>query len=263
MKEALRPKVLVLKTDGVNCDVEMADAFLTAGGKPRTTHINELKGREVNLSDYQILAIPGGFSYGDDVRSGKILALELNVYLGDRINDFIQQQKGLVLGVCNGFQVLTRTGLLPFGTMGEMQAILADNDSGKFECRQVSLKVEDSSACVFVDGIKGPISLPVAHGEGKFFAEQKTLDKVEKGKLVVFRYCDESGIPTQEYPQNPNGSLNAIAGITDPSGHILGLMPHPERFIRTTQHPNWRRMPDLKPQGLQIFEKMVQYASQM
>lgn len=262
MKE-LGPRVLVLKTDGINCDSEMADAFQTAGARPRTTHVNELKNGEVNLKDYQILAIPGGFSYGDDVRSGKILALELNSYLGDKINDFIQQQKGLVLGVCNGFQVLTRTGLLPFGTMGEMQAILADNDSGKFECRQVNLRIETSSVCVFMDGVRGPISLPVAHGEGKFYAESDILTRVEKEKLAVFRYCDKLGVPTQGYPQNPNGALNAIAGITDPSGHILGLMPHPERFVRKTQHPNWRRMPDLESQGLQIFEKMVNYAKQM
>lgn len=257
------PRVLVLKTDGINCDSEMVDAFQTAGARPRTTHVNELRNREINLRDFQILAIPGGFSYGDDVRSGKILALELNSYLGDKINDFIQQQKGLVLGVCNGFQVLTRTGLLPFGTMGKMNAILADNDSGKFECHQVNLKVENSSACVFVDGIKGPISLPVAHGEGKFYAEPGVLSRVDNEKLVVFRYCDELGVSTQKYPQNPNGALNAIAGITDPSGHILGLMPHPERFIRKSQHPNWRRMQNLESQGLPIFEKMIQYAAQM
>lgn len=257
------PKVLVLKTDGINCDGEMFNAFQTAGGRPRTTHINELRGKEQSLKDYQILAIPGGFSYGDDVKSGKILALELNSYLGDQINEFMQRQKGLVLGVCNGFQVLVRTGLLPFRTIGEMQATLSDNDSGKFECRWINLKVEDEKACVFLDGMKDPISLQVAHGEGKFFARPETLKKVEDNKLVVFRYCDAAGISTQEYPKNPNGSLNAIAGITDPSGRILGLMPHPERFIRKTQHPNWRRIPGLESQELPIFQKMVQYAAQM
>lgn len=262
MKEKLGPNILVLKTDGINCDAEMSDAFKTAGGKPRTTHINELKNKEVNLGDFQILAIPGGFSYGDDVRSGKILALELNSYLGDQINDFTQQKKGLVLGVCNGFQVLVRTGLLPFGTMGEMQTTLTDNDSGKFECRWINLKIEDN-ASVFLNGKDEPISLQVAHGEGKFFAPDQTLQKVEDQKLVVFRYVNNFGKPTQEYPANPNGSLNAIAGITDTTGRILGLMPHPERFVRKTQHPNWRRIPNLEPQGLQIFEKMVEYAAQM
>lgn len=257
------PKVLVLKTDGINCDGEIFNAFETAGGRPRTTHVNELKRKEQSLKDYQILAIPGGFSYGDDVVSGKILALELNSYLGDQINEFIQRQKGLVLGVCNGFQVLVRTGLLPFGTMGEMQATLANNDSGKFECRWVNLKVEENNACVFLNAMKGSVSYQVAHREGKFFATPETLKKVEDDKLVVFRYVGALGKPTQKYPENPNGSLNAIAGITDPSGRILGLMPHPERFILKTQHPNWRRMPDVEPQGLPIFQKMVEYATQM
>lgn len=257
------PRILVLKTDGINCDNEMVDAFQTAGGRPRATHVNELRNREVILRDFQILAIPGGFSYGDDVRSGKILALELNSYLGDQINDFVQQQKGLVLGVCNGFQVLTRTGLLPFGAMGEMQAILANNNSGKFECRQVNLGVETDSAWVVAEGMKGPISLPIAHGEGKFFALPQTLQGIKDKKLVVMRYVNDIGMSTQEYPANPNGSLNAIAAICDSSGRIMGMMPHPERFVRKTQHPNWRRMPDLEPQGLQIFEKMIAYAKQM
>lgn len=257
------PRVCVLKTDGINCDEELANAFATAGGRPRTVHVNELRTREDHLRNYQILAIPGGFSYGDDVASGKILALELNSYLGDQINDFVQRQKGLVLGVCNGFQVLVRTGLLPFGTMDEIQATLSHNDSGHFECRWINLKAEDENACVFLEGMDRTVSYQVAHGEGKFFARQPELDRVEVEELVVFRYSDRLGNPTQEYPLNPNGSLNAIAGITDPTGRILGLMPHPERFIRPTQHPNWRRKPDLEPQGLPIFEKMVSYAAQI
>lgn len=261
MKERV-PQVCVLKTDGINCDEETVNAFASAGGRPQTVHVNELRAREENLRNYQILAIPGGFSYGDDIASGKILALELNSYLGDQINEFVQKQQGLVLGVCNGFQVLVRTGLLPFGAMGEMRATLSNNDSGHFECRWINLKVEENNACVFLDGMDSAVSYQVAHGEGKFFARQQELERVEAEKLVVFRYCDKLGNPTQEYPTNPNGSLNAIAGITDPTGKILGLMPHPERFVRRTQHPNWRRMPDLEPQGLPIFEKMVSYAAQ-
>ncbi len=253
----------MLKTDGINCDGEMLYAFTIAGGNPELVHVNELRSREKRLSDYQIFAIPGGFSYGDDVASGKILALELNSYLGDQINEFVQRKRGLVLGVCNGFQVLVRTGLLPFGTMGGMQATLANNDSGHFECRWIDLKVENTNACVFLEGMNGVVSYQVAHGEGKFFAPPSTLEKIEDQHLVVFRYSDASGNPTQKYPDNPNGSLHGIAGITDPSGRILGLMPHPERFVRATQHPNWRRMPDLEPQGLPVFEKMVQFAAQM
>ncbi|MDO8599989.1 MAG: phosphoribosylformylglycinamidine synthase I [bacterium] len=262
MKE-LAPRVAVLKTDGINCDEETASAFLIVGARPTTIHVNELRQREQSLKDYQILAIPGGFSYGDDVASGKILALELNSYLADQLNEFTQKQKGLILGVCNGFQVLVRTGLLPFGTMGEMKATLQNNDSGKFECRWIDLKVEKKSACVFLEGMDPKVSFQVAHGEGKFFANPQELERVEAEKLVVLRYCDVNGNPTQDHPANPNGSLNAIAGITDPSGRILGLMPHPERFITKTQYPNWRRMPDLKPQGLPIFQSMVNFAKGM
>lgn len=258
-----KPEICVLKTDGINCDQETANAFEIAGGNARTIHINELRSREENLDNFQILALPGGFSYGDDVASGKILALELNSYLGDQVHEFVQRKNGLVLGICNGFQVLVRTGLLPFGTMGEMQATLANNDSGHFECRWVNLKVEEDNACVFMEDMESPVSFQVAHGEGKFFALPTDVDRIESEKLTVLRYCDPMGNPTQEYPQNPNGSLNAIAGITDPSGRILGLMPHPERFVRKTQHPNWRRMENIEPQGLAIFEKMVRYASEM
>lgn len=255
------PHIGILKTDGINCDDETRHAFITAGGRVEIIHINELRAGEKHLHNYQILAIPGGFSYGDDITSGKILALELNTYLGDQINEFVQRKQGLVLGVCNGFQVLVRSGLLPFGNMGEMQATLQHNDSGKFECRWINLKVTEDNACVFLRGMNGTVSYQVAHGEGKFFAPDSELARVEAENLTVFQYCDEAGKPTQEYPANPNGSAHAIAGITDPSGRILGLMPHPERFISKTQHSNWRRMPGIEPQGLQIFERMVQYVS--
>lgn len=257
------PRVCVLKIDGINCDEETANSFATAGGRPETVHVNELRMGERNLRDYQILAIPGGFSYGDDVASGKVLALELTSYLADQINDFVHRQKSLVLGICNGFQVLVRTGLLPLGDIGEMQATLSPNDSGHFECRWINLRVEDNHACGFLEGMKGIVSYQVAHGEGKFFAKPPELEQIEAQHLVVFRYCDSLGNPTQEYPLNPNGSLNAIAGICDPSGRILGLMPHPERSIRRKQHPNWRRIRGLEPQGLAIFQGMVAYAAQM
>lgn len=267
MKEVLQPKVLVLKTDGTNCDAEMNNAFNKAHGNSAIVHVNELRSKEKRLSDYNIIGLPGGFSYGDDIKSGKILAIELTAYLGDQINDFINH-RGLILGVCNGFQVLVRTGLLPFGTMGEMQATLTDNDSGKFECRPVNLKVTDNHACIFLKDMKGKaISYPVAHGEGKFFAKQAELEKIENEKLVVFRYIDAIGNPTQQYPDNPNGAVNAIAGICDPSGRILGLMPHPERAVEEIQYPNWRKQriigKPIDPQGLQIFENMVNYVKQM
>lgn len=259
----IKPSVCLLKADGINCDRETSHAFDLAGGQTQLVHINELRSKERSLKNFEILVIPGGFSYGDDVASGKILALELTSYLADQIDDFVRRRKGLVLGICNGFQVLVRTGLLPFGEIGEMQATLAPNDSGHFECRWVNLKVEDNHVCAFLEGVNGVVSYQVAHGEGKFLAKPPELGQIEGQHLVVFRYCDSLGRPTPEYPLNPNGSLNAIAGICDPSGRILGLIPHPERFINRTQHPNWRRMPDLEPQGLPIFTKMVSYAAQM
>ncbi|MBI4036945.1 phosphoribosylformylglycinamidine synthase I [Candidatus Daviesbacteria bacterium] len=258
-----RPRVCVLKTDGINCDGELAYSFELAGGKPQHVHINELITKEARLSDYQILAIPGGFSYGDDIASGRVLANELTSRLRDEVHEFVETKRGLVLGICNGFQVLVRTGLLPnrrfINTLDDMDATLDFNNSGHFECRWVNLAVEDSG-CEFTKGMDQVVSIQVAHGEGNFYVKPETLRDIEDKKLVAFRYCDVLGNSTQEYPLNPNGSINAIAGITDITGRILGLMPHPERFVLKTQHPNWRRMEISKPQGLPLFEGMVSYA---
>ena len=277
----MKPKVLVLKTEGTNCDEELFFAFKIAGGDPKIVHVNELRGKSENLKKYNILAIPGGFSYGDDIVSGKILAVELTSFFSEELKKFTERKDTLIIGICNGFQVLVRTGLLPFGTIGKMQATLTNNDSGHFDCRWVNLRIEKNNKCVFLRHPDPPvgeersdtISLQVAHGEGKFFADAKIIEKVEKEKLVVFRYADSFGKPTQKYPDNPNGSLNAIAGITDPTGRILGLMPHPERFIFSEQHPNWRRLKIKKPftrrsfseggQGLPIFENMIKYINSL
>lgn len=257
-----KPKVLILKTDGINCDEELTFAFTQANGNAKIVHINELRSKYENLKNYHILAIPGGFSYGDDIISGKILAIELTSFFSEELREFIERNNTLVIGICNGFQVLIRTGLLPFRSIGKMDATLTNNDSGHFECRWINLRIDENTNCVF---LRHPniLSFQVAHGEGKFFAKPEQLQKVENQNLVVFRYCDALGNATQEYPLNPNGSLNAIAGICDATGRILGLMPHPERFIRKTHHPNWRRMDNFKPEGLQIFEGMVKYAKQM
>lgn len=270
-----KPKVLVLKTDGTNCDEETAFAFEMAGGDSKIVHVNDLRSKKESLKNYKILALPGGFSYGDDIISGKILAIELTSFFSEELKKFIERKDTAIIGICNGFQVLIRTGLLPFGKIGEMQATLTNNDSGRFECRWINLTVERKSKCVFLnnkntsDGGRlkamtpprwtdnGVVSYQVAHGEGKFFANSQTLQTIEQSGLVAFRYVDEKGNPTQKYPQNPNGSINAIAGICDPSGRILGLMPHPERFVYKEQHPNWRRMQIKKPQGLFIFENMI------
>ena len=254
----MKPKVCVLRADGINCDEETFYAFEKYGGAPEYVHINELRNKTKKLKEFQILALPGGFAYGDDVASGKILAVELISFLRNQLKDYIDKE-GLILGVCNGFQVLVRTGLLPFGNLGKMDATLAQNASGHFECRFIKIKIEKSKA-KFLNGYTGQtIDIAVNHGEGKFFAEDSVIKQVESQNLVVFRYIDESGRPTQKYPQNPNGSLNAIAGVCDPTGRILGIMPHPEKIVDLTQHPNWRRG-NVKALGGLIFEAMVKFA---
>ena len=249
--------VCILQSDGTNCDVELFYAFKKFGGDPQYVHINELRDKSKSLKDFQILALPGGFSYGDDIASGKILAIELISFLKGEIEKF-RQKGGIIIGICNGFQTLVRTGLLPFGNLGRMDATLAPNDSGHFECRWVQLK-QEKSKCVFLQGEYNIGSFSVNHGEGKFFSKPEVIKKVEDQNLVVFRYVDENSKPTQKYPENPNGSLNAIAGVTDPTGRIFGMMPHPEKFVDITQYPNWRREKIKKPHGAFIFEDMINY----
>lgn len=258
----MKPKVCVLKADGTNCDLETFYAFEKAGAECRMVHVNQLRSGEEKLSDYRILALPGGFSYGDDVHSGKILAVELTSFLKDSLQEFVDRGKP-VLGICNGFQVLVRTGLLPGRRLGDIRCTLMNNDSGRFECRWVNLKVEESP-CIFTRGLSGRIlSIQAAHGEGKFYAGKEQLESLESAGQVVFRYAGPDGRPTMEYPYNPNGSLNAVAGICDRTGLVLGLMPHPERFVDINQHPNWRRGGFEEPHGLPVFENAVKYCREM
>lgn len=258
----IKPKVCILRSDGTNCDEELYYAFEKFSGAPEYVHVNELRAKSKRLKAYKILALPGGFSYGDDIASGKVLAVELISFLKDQLRDFVEG-KGLVFGVCNGFQTLVRTGLLPFNTLGKMHTTLTLNDSGHFECRWIKVKIEDSK-CLFLNGSEKILDMAVNHGEGKFYAEETTIKIVESQNLVTFRYVDESGNPIQKYPANPNGSMNAIAGVTDPTGRILGIMPHPEKFVDLTQHPNWRRSQyqNVTPHGSVIFENMIKFAKQ-
>lgn len=263
-----KPRVLVLKADGTNRDMEMAYAFEIAGGDPNIVHVNQLRGKEKKMSDYQILALPGGFAYGDDIVSGKILSIELTSFLGEQMKKFIERKDTAIIGVCNGFQVLVRTGLLPFRKVGDMDVTLTNNDSGHFECRWIKVKKNNKNNSKFLEGMDEKIIwLPVAHGEGKFIGNTETLNKIETQNLVAFRYVDDNGNPTKNYPDNPNGALNAIVGITDITGRILGMMPHPECFVRVEQHPNWRR-PDFvktqsgKGQGLPLFENIVKFVKE-
>lgn len=256
----MKPKVIVLKSDGINCDEELAYAFTLAGGDVDLVHVNELRTGVKKLQDYKILAIPGGFSYGDDIVSGKILATELTSFFSKELSQFIKRADTQIIGICNGFQVLVRTGLLPFGKVGDMDATLTDNDSGHFECRWVDLRVDPQTKSKALQKVRGQnVSYQVAHGEGKFFASSKVLAQIEAQNLVALRYVDKAGASTQHYPENPNGALHAIAGITDPTGRIIGMMPHPERFVVPEHHPNWRRGVKT-PEGLPIFVNMVAVA---
>jgi phosphoribosylformylglycinamidine synthase I len=249
-------KVLMLRAPGTNRDVDTQIAFETVGAEVASALVTELFRKEKRLADYHIAVIPGGFTYGDDISAGRIMANEIRLRLGDDIKKFVADGR-LVLGICNGFQVLVKTGILP-GIKGKsaQPVTLTNNDSGKFECRWVYLKANKKSPCVFTKGID-VICAPVAHGEGKLVAEP---DMVEKLNIVV-QYVDEKGNAGAGYPYNPNGSVKDIAGICDASGRIFGLMPHPEDFIRPTQHPRWtRQKPEEGLYGLQIFTNAVGWA---
>lgn len=254
----MKANICILRSDGTNCDFELFYAFEKVGGRCQFVHVNQLRNKEIKMSDFDLIAFPGGFSYGDDIASGKILAVEMISFLKDELEKF-RSEGGLIIGICNGFQTLIRTGLLPFGNLGELDATLAPNDSGHFECRWIRLITEKNSKSPFLDGIENGGWYSVNHGEGKLLAEQKIIDEIEKKGLVVFRYVDETLTPTQKYPENPNGSINAIAGITDPTGQVFGMMPHPEKFVDLTQYPNWRRENIKKPHGLPLFENIIKY----
>jgi phosphoribosylformylglycinamidine synthase I len=249
-----RVRTLILRAPGTNCDVETSFAFERAGAEVSSAHVNELVRKEKRISDYQILVFPGGFTYGDDISAGKILANEIKLKLGDDIQKFVRDG-GLILGICNGFQVLVKAGILPQSADASQQLTLTNNDSSRFECRWVYLKVDKQSPCVFTKGINS-LYLPIAHGEGKVMAEPKAL----KGLKVVLRYADEKGNVSANYPYNPNGSAESIAGICDSSGRIFALMPHPERFLRWTQHPRWFREKDREwGDGFGIFKNAVEW----
>ena len=250
-------KVLLLRAPGINRDGDAKIAFEAAGADiVDAALVKELVSKEKKLNEYQILMIPGGFTYGDDISAGRIMANEIRVKLGVEIKKFVDDGK-LVLGVCNGFQVLVKTGILPgFPDQTGQPVTLTNNDSGKFECRWVYLKINKKSPCVFTKGIKG-MYVPIAHGEGKLAAAPGQVDRLN----VVLQYTDENWNTGAGYPANPNGSVNDIAGICDPSGRIFGMMPHPEDFIRWTQHPRWTREKERADlYGLQIFSNAVAWA---
>jgi len=258
--------VAILFTAGTNCDEETIRAFDIAQAKAERVHINALKKKKNLLREYQILCIPGGFTYGDYISAGKILANELQYILEDNLSEFIKQGK-LILGICNGFQVLVKAGILPgFSKQSKAKpkqiVTLDTNDSNRFECRWIYLKVNPRSSCVFTKNIDKVVPLPVAHAEGKFVVDRRrTLQKLINNNQIVFTYVDENGRKAN-YPYNPNGSIADIAGICDSTGHIFGLMPHPERFSSIYHHPRWNSEDIKEPAGLKIFNNAVEYAKQ-
>jgi phosphoribosylformylglycinamidine synthase len=251
------PKVLILRAPGANCDAETQFAFELAGASVDRVHVNRLRERPDLLRDYQIFVVPGGFTYGDDIAAGKVLALQLSQFLGEALRRFRDAEK-LVLGICNGFQVLLKAGVLvPPDDDGPL-ATLADNCSGRFEDRWIRLRAEPGK-CPFLTGYE-TFTLPVAHGEGNFICRKEwILQGLGQAGQVVLRYAGDGGRPVG-YPANPNGSQGDVAGLCDATGRVLGLMPHPERHVLPTQHPRWTREGLAEEgDGLRLFRNAVEF----
>ena len=245
------PRAMVLRAAGTNCDKESQHALELAGFSAERVHLFRVMERPALLDEVQLLMIPGGFSYGDDVAAGKIFANQILHHLAEALNKFVADGK-LILGVCNGFQVLLKSGLLPWGRAdaeaANQDATLAWNDCGSFVDRWVPLRAEDSK-CVFLPPGER-LTLPIAHGEGKFVTrDDAALEKIRSGGQVAVRYDGD----------NPNGSIDDVAGICDPSGRVFALMPHPERFVDVTQHPTWTRGGVHRPDGLIVFQRAAEY----
>jgi phosphoribosylformylglycinamidine synthase subunit PurQ / glutaminase len=259
---AASPKVLILSATGSNRDHDAAFACELAGGAPDIVHVNALVAGERKLADYQMLVLPGGFSYGDDLGAGKLWAVTMRHRLGEALDGFVAAGKP-VLGICNGFQALVKLGLLPGdGEASRPAATLTRNERAHFECRWVQLEPNPASPCVFTKGLDELIHCPVAHGEGQFVArDDAALAAIEARGGVALRYVDARG-ERAGYPHNPNGSVANIAGITNPAGTALGLMPHPENHIRPEQHPEFHRGVAGRS-GLALFKNGIRYAAQL
>jgi phosphoribosylformylglycinamidine synthase I len=265
------PRAIIIKARGTNCDAETKEAFNLAGADAEIIPISQIRLGVVRIIDYQIVIFPGGFSSGDHLGSGEVTAADIVLHkpVADQLLEHALNKKKPVVGICNGFQKLVRIGLIPYTevtTLDKVKTALAPNASGHFEYRWVNLlpdtnKINSKSLFKLPDEV---MTLPVAHGEGRFYADENTINEIVNQGYVVFRYCDKSGKPTQHYPENPNGSLSAIAGICNREGNVMALMPHPERYVRQDQHPNYRSTSsDFVPDGLKIIQSIVNYAKQM
>jgi phosphoribosylformylglycinamidine synthase I len=269
----MRPKALILHANGINRDIETAAALEQAGADWNIVHLNQLRGGEEQWEKYQILVLPGGFSYADALGGGKLMALELNVYFADQVRAFVESGKP-VLGICNGFQALVKSGILP-GPAGAKKksakgksaagipATLTFNESGRFECRWVHLKPV-SQKCIWTQELEDLVYCPVAHGEGRFvLGDPKDAKALHSRDMIALTYVLPDGSPAEgAYPANPNGSLADIAGVCNDKGNVLGLMPHPEDHIHNWQHPRFSRNESGRL-GLALYENGVYYAEEM
>jgi phosphoribosylformylglycinamidine synthase len=256
----MKPRVLILFAPGINRDGDLSAAFQQAGAETEIQPLRVLRESRINWLDYQILALPGGFSYADALGAGKLWALDLQVYFKEQMQRFVTVGRP-VIGICNGFQALVKSGVLPGnnGTDQQPVATLTFNQKVHFECRWVHLKVE-SQLCLWTRGIGSTIDCPIAHGEGNFQLQDSTsLTHLEQSGQIALRYLKPDGTPAAgQYPFNPNGSIGDIAGICNSNGNVLGLMPHPEDHIFDFQNP--KRDTRKNHSGLVLFQNGVRYA---
>jgi phosphoribosylformylglycinamidine synthase subunit PurQ / glutaminase len=256
MMSPMTPTALIIRTAGTNCDRELAHAFELAGCETQTLHLSQLIDDPDLIADFDLIGFPGGFSYGDDIAAGRILANRIR----HRLWEPLQQAAGRgvpMIGICNGFQVMVKMGLLPDPALGKQTVTLADNTNGRFIDKWTPIVTDPDSPCIWTKGL-GTFDLPIAHGEGRLVcADDDILNQLKTNNQVALRYT--SG-------DNPNGSADDIAGLCDPTGNILGLMPHPERFTDPTHHPTWTRQPDAwltqTPAGLRFFQNAVEHVLQ-
>jgi phosphoribosylformylglycinamidine synthase I len=253
-----KPKILVFSGYGLNCEEETKYAFELAGGQADIVHVNDLISGEKKIKNYDILAFPGGFSYGDDTGSGKAYANKVRNHLGKDLEEFVSKDK-LIIGICNGFQILTNLGILP--------GSLTYNEGARYLDRWVDVKIENPES-PWLKGITA-LSLPIAHGEGKFYADEKTLKDLNKNDQIAARYIKGDISSYLSLPANPNGALEDIAGVLGYEGRVLGMMPHPERALFVSQMPNFPylkekarreggKLPKNGP-GFQIFKNAIEY----
>jgi len=266
MRMAEKPRVLVLEGFGLNCERETAIALNEMGADVRIVHFYKLQSRREKLEEYAAFVIPGGWSFGDDIAGGKVLANRIKYRIWGQVKKFREEEKPIV-GICNGFQMLVKLGILPdLEGEGRQEVTLANNASGRFEDRWITMAPEKlKSKCLYAKGVDY-ISAPVRHGEGRFIARDgRMLERIEEMGLVAFRYANEDGRRKEGegvgYPKNPNGSHNDIAGICDESGRVFGMMPHPECSVFQWQCPQFRRGEAHVKGSRKFYENIVKEAA--